>query len=178
MTAASSTRNGFTLLEILLVMAILIIISAVCLPTINAMYGDTRVRGAADEIRRAWAEARSRAIDNGTPYRFSVMFDKTRYRVAPDTDDFWSSVPADGSTDSPQALSESLPDGINFTRDTKSRFGNEQNGWTQVAVFLPDGTCRADASVAVQDGHGSPLTVTVRGLTGTVMVKNAKQEGR
>jgi prepilin-type N-terminal cleavage/methylation domain-containing protein len=177
MKAHSLTRKGFTLLEILLVMAILIIISAVCLPTINSMYGDTRVHGAADEIRRAWAEARSRAIENGTPYRFSVKFEKIQYRIAPDTDDFWSSAPPEGSTDSPKALSGSLPDGISFTRDTKSHF-SASGDWSTVAVFLPDGTCRADASVAVQDGNGSPLTVSVRGLTGTVMVKNAKQEGR
>jgi hypothetical protein len=142
------------------------------------MYGETRVRGAADEIRRAWAEARSRAIENGTPYRFSVKFDKVQYRIAPNTDEFWSNAPPDGSTDSPKAMSGSLPDGINFTRDTKSKFNSVTNGWTEVAVFLPDGTCRADASIAVQDGNGSPLTVSVRGLTGTVMVKNVKQEGR
>jgi len=176
MSVRSSPRNGFTLLEIVLVMAIVIIISAVCLPTMNAMYADTRVRGAADEIRRAWAEARAHAIDTGKPYRFSVKFEKIEYRVAPDSEDFWNSVP-EGSTDSTAALSNSLPDGINFTRDTKSKFP-ASGEWSTVVVFLPDGTSRADASIAVQEGNGPPLTVSVRGLTGNVSVKNAKQEGR
>ena len=37
-------RSGYTLLEVLLVMAILIIITAVSLPSLDAMYGDLSYR--------------------------------------------------------------------------------------------------------------------------------------
>src|ERR1700677_4854048 len=98
---AVQPRQGYTILEVILVMAIIIIMMAASVPTINSMYGDTRIRGAADEIRGAWAEARTRAIDTGTPVRFAVMKDKEKYRIAPDTPEYW-----DGSKSSTEDESD------------------------------------------------------------------------
>src|SRR5262245_11888443 len=93
-----ASRTGFTLLEVLLVMAILVILVSVALPSLTAMYGEGRVRGAADEVRGVWAEARSRSIDNGVPFRFAVGLGGESYRIAPDTNEYW-----DGSSNNEES---------------------------------------------------------------------------
>src|ERR1700677_299201 len=82
-------RAGYTLVELLAVVAMLIIIGAAFIPSLDGMYGDTRVRGAGDDVRWACSEARSRAIETGVPHRLAIHADNTHYRVAPDTDDAW-----------------------------------------------------------------------------------------
>lgn len=172
----SPQRPGYTLLEVILVMAILIILMAVSLPTMYSMYGDTRIRGAADEIRGAWAEARTRAIDTGNPFRFAVEKDKDKYRIAPDGPEFWdgSKGPSEENSDDGNAKIGSLPHGITFEPPSGA---HEDGGWVSVAIFLPDGTCKEDAKVVVREG-GEPLAIVlrVRGLTGVVSVKTSKQD--
>lgn len=169
-------RDGYTLLEVLLVMAILVILVAVSIPSLDAMYGDTRVRGAADDVRGAWAEARARAIDTGVGHRFAVIPGSERYRVAPDSHDYWDgSKETEADGDDGKVLTGSLPSGIVF--DIKQDLPEEAGGWRVIATFLPDGTCRDDARVVVQPSDGgSPLIVSVRGLTGIVTVRTPKQE--
>ena len=65
-------RPGFTLIEVLLVMAIILIMAAVAFPTLSAMWGDVRAKAAADQVRAAWTEARARAIEDNRAYRFAV----------------------------------------------------------------------------------------------------------
>jgi len=168
-------RPGYTLLEVMLVMAIMVILLAVSMPTMTALYGDTRIRGAADEVRGAWAEARSRAIDLGAPFRFGVMKDKEVYRIAPDSPEYWDGTKGGSEHESDDGKDKvgSLPTGIKF--DPPSGAPTE-GGWVSVVTFLPDGTCKSDAQVEIREGN-DPLSfiVSVRGLTGTVSVKTKKQ---
>ena len=173
------SRKGYTLLELLLVLAILIIITAVSLPSLEAMYGDTRIRGAADDVRGAWAEARTRSIDTGLPYKFAVMKDKEKFRIAPDSPEFWDGSKGSGGDadmDDGKDLVGSLPKGIVFklTQDLPEEAG----GWRTIVVFVPDGTCRNDARIVIDEGKSGKqsLAVSVRGLTGIVTVKTKKQE--
>src|SRR5215212_4326353 len=82
-------RPGVTLIEMLLVVAILIALAAVAYPTLSAMYGDVKVKAAADDVRAAWTEARAHAIEDGRPYRFAVEPGTGKFKVAPDADGFW-----------------------------------------------------------------------------------------
>src|SRR5947209_15428910 len=88
-------RSGFTLLEVLCVMAILIILLSLAYPSIEGMYGSVRQTAAADKIRSVFAETRARAIEDGQGYRFAVMPGRDRFRVAPDKSEYW-----DGGGDS------------------------------------------------------------------------------
>ena len=114
----SRRRAGFTLLEVLVVMAILIIMMSVAYLTMQAWYGDTRVKAAADEVRGAWANARAHAIEEGVNYRFAVNFDSGRFKVGPDDTDHWQGSDDAKDTDSigagPLTLRMTLPKGIVF----------------------------------------------------------------
>jgi prepilin-type N-terminal cleavage/methylation domain-containing protein len=171
-----SPRSGFTILEILLVLAILVIIMAVAYPTMEGMYADARVQAAADDVRGAWAEARVRSIDNGVPYRFAVKPNAERYRVAPDLAEFWDGAhdsEADGESEDGKTVLGSLPKDILFKLDGDAP--DSGGGWRTVATFLPDGTCKEDARVVLRADGCQPLVISVRSLTGITRVQPQKQ---
>lgn len=173
---ARSPRSGFTILEVLLVLAILVIIMAVAYPSLEGMYQDTRVQAAADDVRGAWSEARVRAIDSGVPYRFAVKANGERYRVAPDLAEYWegsNDSEGDGESEDGKTLTGSLPKNIVFTLESEAP--DSGGGWRTVAVFLPDGTCKNDAQVVLRADGCQPLVVSVRSLTGITRVQPQKQ---
>ena len=170
-------RRGYTLVEVTLVLALMVIIGAVTYPNIEAAYGGIKVEGASDSVRAAWSEAQAHAVNEGRPYRFDVIPGKGNYRV----------VPA-AATDKP-VLVATLPRGIVFPNPdgSVSPAGNEdtalpdeavgQGQWVTAAVFLPDGTAedgqgaQEDVDVRLQLDGVRPMVVHLRALTGVVTVE-------
>ena len=68
-------RRGYTLLELVLVLAVVVMVSAIAYPSLKGMYGHYKMTGAVDSVRAAWAQARAHAIEEGRPYRFAVVPD-------------------------------------------------------------------------------------------------------
>ena len=189
--AKQPARPAYTLLEVLLVMAIMVLAAAIFYPSVETMYSDTRFTQAADMIRGAWAAARSHAITEGRPYQFAIVPNKGNYRIAPDDTGYWSktgAVPAAADpTSPPLVLSDALPKGLRFSSSDLPQAGPNPgdpsslpaqavppNLWSKKAVFLPDGTSRQDVEV-VFGGRGSrELTLKLRALTGAVTVRWSK----
>jgi prepilin-type N-terminal cleavage/methylation domain-containing protein len=183
-------RPAFTLFELILVLALLVVVGAISYPSINSMGGYFRVTSAADQLRGAWAQARARAMNDGIPYRFGVVPGKGNYRVAPDVGEFWSgngNGHADGGSGSPPlVMEEALPKGVRFStssnvtlRDARgdedtvlAEGATDNSAWTTVAVFMPDGTARTDAEVTLLTSGAKPLLLRMRGLTGVVTNKS------
>jgi type II secretory pathway pseudopilin PulG len=185
-----SRRSAFTLFETVLVMMVLVIVAGVCYPSIKGMYGSYKLNGAVDSVRSAWAEARSRAISEGRPYRFSVEPNGSHYRVAPDSPDYW---PGSGSGDDPNGkgmvLEKALPAGVHFNvsgdskgppPDPPSNSNDEKERpatgtWNTGVVFLPDGSAKDDVKITFQVRGARPTALQLRGLTGNVSVQVVKQ---
>jgi type II secretion system protein H len=167
-------RRGFTLLEVLLVVAVMVIMAAMAYPSIEAMYGDVRLSAAGDQIRGRWADARAKAIEEGRPYRFATQPDG-QYKIAPDTSEFWSgsgdTTETDSNdTDSPSlVVEESLPQGIKFSDESSNSSESTDSGpWQTALKFLPDGTASDDKTITLSaDGYRS-VQLRVRALTGAV----------
>jgi len=184
-------RPAYTLLELVLVIALLGILTALAYPSLDSMYGYYQLTAAADMVRAGWASARGRALDEGRPYRFAVVPNKGNFRVAPDSPDFWSGgdppPPPDGSRP-PLILSDTLPKGIRFaTPDAPAETdqsgdsslptdGVDSGSWSRPVVFLPDGTARDDAEIVFQARGARPILLKLRALTGAVTVKPFKPE--
>jgi prepilin-type N-terminal cleavage/methylation domain-containing protein len=182
-------RPGYTLLEMMLVCAILVIIGALSVPTLASMQGSFKLNAAVDSVRGAWAEARARAIEEGRPYRFSVEPQGSSYRVAPDSPDYWSgSKPENDPNGVGLVLEQSLPAGVRFRvnneaaneesdkADEDLRFDLEEkkvtnSNWSTAVTFLPDGTARDDVTIHFQVRGTKPTCLLLRGLTGTVSVQ-------
>lgn len=167
------TRRGFTLLEVLLVVVVIVLLGAMAYPSIEVMYADVRLNAAADQIRGRWAEARTKAIEDGRPYRFAVQ-PGGQYRIAPDSADFWDGGASDAPADSdapPLEVEESLPAGVGFA-DGGTAADGDSGGWQTIVTFLPDGTASRDVEVIFQsDAARRPLHLKLRGLTGSVTVQ-------
>ncbi|MBO0700466.1 MAG: GspH/FimT family pseudopilin [Zavarzinella sp.] len=172
-------RAGITLVEILLVMAIILALGAIAYPTLSAMYGDVRIKAAADEVRAAWTEARAQAIEEGRPYRFSIEPETGKFRVAPDAGEFWDGSgggPSDDSAPPPHIQEGTLPNGIVF--DVSADLPSDGT-WTTVVVFNPDGTCASDVEVILkEDDDSTPVVVRVRAMTGAVSVRKKSSGDR
>jgi prepilin-type N-terminal cleavage/methylation domain-containing protein len=182
LVVAPRHRRGFTLLELLLVMAILVVLLSIALPSIEAMYGHVRVTAAVDQVRAVWAEARSRAIDDGQAYRFAVMPDTNRYRVAPDNPDFWDGGDSGGASSNGHnatphyVVEDALREGIVFKLGPGMDAGG--GAWTKVATFQADGTSDTDAEVQFHSEWSRPIALRVRSLTGAVTSRTLPAEGR
>lgn len=182
---ARRRRRGYTLMEVVLVMAIMVIFAALGYPSLDAMYAGVKVEGASDAVRAAWAEAQARAVNEGRPYRFAVVPGKGNYRVAPDGSDYWAGgTPAPADPDNPPlVLEKSLPRGMGFTLDGGAPAvdargetalpddGVDPGQWSSTAVFLPDGTAQDDVDITLQLEGARPITVHLRALTGVVTVQ-------
>jgi type IV fimbrial biogenesis protein FimT len=162
-------RPGFTLIELVVVLAILMILAGILIPTLSGMRGGTGLKAGADAVRARMYDAKSRAMDDGIPYRLSMSEDGKTLQIAPDDPTAAADLghPATPSQDKlPDGiLVKVMPqDGVDATVD--------QTGWVRIATFTPDGTCRED-SVDVQvietDNKASvPIRIHIRGTTGVI----------
>jgi prepilin-type N-terminal cleavage/methylation domain-containing protein len=168
-------RRGFTLLEVSLVLAVIVLLAAMAWPSIEAMYDGVRLSAAADQIRARWADARTQAIEEGRPYRFGIIMDEGRFRIAPDTAQHWGgggTAPELSESDTPElVLEESLPNGVRFAEGTGAEWTSEGGAWLTVVRFLPDGTASQDVEIKFESSGSRPLYLRLRGLTGAVTVR-------
>lgn len=184
---ARKRRRGFTLLEVLLATAVLLMLTAVCYPSLRSSYGYYKLTGGIDSVRAAWAMARARAVEEGRPYRFSVEPNGSRFRVAPDRSDYWSgSTPDDDTQGKGLVLEQALPGGVLFSvngqpsaklPEDKSAPGSEDKAtfsgveWSTAVVFLPDGTAKDDLDILFEVRGTRAARVRLRGLTAAVTVQ-------
>ena len=178
-------RSGYTLMELALVLAVLVIVAALTFPLIEPMLSENNVTAARDMVRARWADARGRALEEGRPYRFAVTENTGKFRIAPDDDMYWSgsNTAVNGADDKPLILEGELPEGVLFTTSASAFHGGAAPGpgaeWgLAVAVFLPRGSARDDAQIFFGKAGQRVLGLQLRGLTGAVTdIEDAKESG-
>jgi prepilin-type N-terminal cleavage/methylation domain-containing protein len=180
-------RRAYTLLELLLVIAILALIASITIPSLDVLYGSFKTQAAADSVRGAWATARSRAMEESRAYRFAVVPGRGNFRIAPDDDSFWTGGDPPDDPENPSLIREdALPDKVHFDLagggsgpspasgpdDSPLAVGSVDPGqWVTVAVFQPDGTALQDLEITFRCDGARPITLQLRALTGLTTVK-------
>lgn len=139
---------GFTLVELLLTLAILVTVTAVSVPALRRSQQDAALREAADLVKTRLMQARLAAMDRGEPSSFVAQIDHATFRIQ-----LGSSHPV---------VTDSLPDGVRFVANEK-RAGE----WSSPIWFHPNGTAM-DAVVTLMDARQQTQTIVVRRLTGAV----------
>jgi Tfp pilus assembly protein FimT len=189
--------RGITLLELLLVMAMLVAITALAAPQLAGPLENHRLRKGADQVRTAWSKARVQAMDSGRTFAFRYQPTSNQFLVEPWSadEDYLESAQVTVSgmatpmTQVPvqQDLSyiepEALPDKIVFTaseteadmRDAmlaQQQLPDGTDGqWSSPVFFYPDGTA-STARLVLANSRQCHIMLTLRGLTGVVHVSD------
>jgi prepilin-type N-terminal cleavage/methylation domain-containing protein len=169
MTARHNPRRGFTLFEVLLVMAILVAVATVAVPIFHKSFEVERLRKAADVLRTAWGKARVQAMTTGQTHVFRFQYETNQYVVA-----VWDSGEGMTEASTTTTVAErpgALPDGIVFhaaekLADVRASETDDAGGQTAPQIFFfPDGTT-STAQVLITNNKDRFLKVRLRGMTG------------
>lgn len=171
-----------TLLELLLVLALLLILAAATLPSFTAIKGNVRQKAAADLVRAKLADARARAMEDGVPYRLAFHTDGTRIRVAADGPEFATRASDNPGSFASRATETTLEEATaHVSHDSDDTAPEVDSDWVTVVTVLPDGTCReASVTIEVREKEFPPIRIQVRGVTGSskVLPLNANTPGQ
>jgi len=177
-------RRGVTLVELLLVLALLVIIGALSTPLLANSFSQARLRHGGELLRAAWGKTRLAAMQSGETYVFRYEPEGSRYQTA-----MLSSLNTTGTVGGPAPADESdrntqyseadilrlerseLPEGVVFSSghltDTQQLAGGVggDGNWSSPILFFADGTT-TDAVVILANSQQKSMRVTLRGLTG------------
>lgn len=195
MQVGATTRRlrGFSLLELLVVLTLLVILLSLAAPSIMAPLRGQRLKNAADTICAEFAKARVEAMESGRVRMFRFQRDTGNYMVEPwlrANDTLENNLVGEGDrvvgnsliTQSAEAMTRpgTLAEGVVFmgeqvevdmrsyeTTDGQSAEG--QAGYSRPILFYPDGTT-SDAMVVMKSEDGSMTMVKLRGLTGVAKI--------
>ena len=160
--AQNSLRHGFTLMEIMVVVAIMGLIMAMGVPSILAALKKDGMRKAVSDLTEVCFQARGQAIMQNRIV--SVVFHPGERRFETD---------GGGPGTSPnKATSGVLPDGVDFAMLDINLMDFGASDWCR-ARFYPDGT--SDETVVVLMGRGESEKITLDYATGTPIVSDVNQ---
>lgn len=141
-------RDGFTLVELLIVLAILVVVSAATVPALGRWQRELPMREATSLVKERLLQARLLAIDRGISVAFLFQPNEPRFCLQ------WGNPPVTDAVE--------LPNGIRF-----ASVEQRSAAWSNPIWFHPNGTA-TDAELSLLDDSGSMQRVVVRRLTGTV----------
>jgi prepilin-type N-terminal cleavage/methylation domain-containing protein len=188
----SRPRRAFTLLEVLLTLALLVAISGVTWIALQRPLIRQRLHSAADAMRTQWCQARVDAMKSGHTYAFRYMVRGDRYHLAPQDDP--SVVVASplaqpaasddeglGDDPLPPPVDKTLPQGIRFlpadgggdlasmSYDPETEAAEEGDDWSDPIYFYADGSTSDARLLLAADKHAA-MRLLLRGITGAVTV--------
>ena len=157
-------RSAFTLLEMILVMAILAILAGLSVALIPRMMADSRITVAGDTVRSNWAKMRAKSIQEGRAYVFKYKEKQPNFKIEPYGVTVESSMVVEGE----------LPKDVVFAPG----MGEAVDGWFEAGVIFPDGTAQTDVIVTFGEKEGAQLELRLRAFTGTVTSQEIPAGGR
>lgn len=176
-----------TLVEVLLVLALLVVLAALALPALERPLAGQRLRRAADLVQTEWSHARVEAMSTGRTYvfRFTPASDRYSVQPRPGVETVVETVDGEVAEEAPAPLDpreETLPEGITFLRGVTdedlravealslaAEAEEAPSGDSPPVLFYPDGTS-STARLLLKNEHGRRIEVSLRGLTGVVRV--------
>ena len=189
MMQATMARQGFTLLEMILVLALIGAVGGLILPMVRSSWDYQLVRSTAEQMEVDLARVRLRAVQSGTPYVVEMAAQAESIRGTPYTGDlanagigaggdtrfatanFPAGVAATGLL--PEVVFQGLPEGITL-RDIQVRsslgYIGPSDGQVAGSIwFYPDGTA-SDATIVLANERNEAFPIELRGMTGSTQL--------
>ncbi len=187
----ATQRCGFSLMELIFAMAILLIVAALSIPTIQRSFSRQALVKGAGLLRASMGKARVKAIKSGEIHAVYYMPGESWHGVAP-----FSNAEQQMSIASRRAkksrtrtsaenfAKDLLPRGVIFAQgdaivDARAAQavadeGPGGLGNVKMILFYPDGTSQ-DAQVIIENDKQELMQVNLRGLTGTATSTKIKE---
>lgn len=193
-------RRAFTLLELLLVLAILVVLIGMGTPAVyNSLQGH-RLTISAEQVQTEFMRARVEAMESGRIRMFRFQQETGNFAVAPfvrSSDELEnnlagtsqgigvSSVVLDSVET--ETINGMLEEGVVFAGDNieadirsytlEQEQGGDMDisGWSRPILFYPDGTA-SDATVFLRGNGGTVTSIKLRGLTGIARIQDPDLE--
>jgi len=140
-------RSGFSMLELILVLAIVIVIAALAAPAVDGTINRQSIVSATDRVRVAMGQARVKAIRTGEVHALFFQRGGQWFDVAPLS----------------QQAQLPIPQSNNVSLSIQNRELNEN--WLPRQVRFAASHSQ-DARILLQDNRSSLMAVELRGLTG------------
>ena len=191
-------RSGFSMVELILVLLVIVFMAALVWPSLDGMLADYRLTQAAESVRARWAAARIRAVDEGRAYQFTWSSEEGQYRLTPvesaTSGGVGSVMRPSGVSPSPAnepGIEEALAEGLRFgpapqMAEATGLVGNmqpaareagfaagETSALSGTIFFYPDGTT-SDAVLVINDARDWSVELKLRGLTGVISVSETR----
>ncbi len=178
-------HSGFTLLEMLIVLAILAVLASTAYPALRGSLEKSRLHEAAKQVRIELARARVAAIEWGVIWQF-------RFQEGGSVFELSRSLPPDENLqlawDDGQTMTtfgeQTLPEGITFApleTPEATQAAPLQDGvpvaqqWSSPLFFYPNGRS-SNVRIRLSGSQGRFIDLTLRGMTGTAKVGRLQQE--
>lgn len=185
-------RRGFTLIEMLLVLGVMVILLGIAYPSLSTFRLEQQLKQGAELVRLQMKQARLRAMESGLEYQFRYEPGGKQFVVVPAE---YSAIQAQqvanqqsGNTQ-PQSVywkaHGKFEAKVNFSKTTFDQGITPQPlpkefltgfdkpddlsrvAWAAPLVFQTDGSAR-DFAVEIENEKGAYVTLSVRGITGAV----------
>ncbi|MDA0587806.1 MAG: type II secretion system protein [Planctomycetota bacterium] len=176
-------RSGFTLIEVLLVVAIMMTMVGLAWTPLLRSWGDHRLKAATEDVRSTLAGTRIQALENDATWQFRYEPGGNHFVRVP-----YQTAETEGTSVVFGRMSLILPAGMTFSENNSAGIARsepltaldvqgladagELTGlpWSQPILFYSDGTA-TEVMFQVIDDQAGEMTVSVRDLTGAVSVK-------
>lgn len=144
-------RRGMTLIEILLVLALVVLIGSMVAPVFNGVFSTVRLRRGGDQVIAQWSAARMRAIETGEVQQFRFTPETGKLVVEPWTGVLGTGADARRSTGTASTNSSSAPAG-GTTSTTTAASSTAATGTAKTTnVTLPEEVIFHAGELAVED---------------------------
>lgn len=176
------THRAVTLVEVLLVLALLVVLAAVAWPSLEPSLASVELRKSADRIRMEWTRARVESLSTGSTILFRYEPQGNLYCLQRQPEPQFS--PGAAESVSAQLVEDSqsreyfLPEKISFLESEisdgavgslETNLDSAAGEWSEPITFYPDGSA-SDARLVLGNERQQCIEISLRGLTGTVRV--------
>ncbi|MGL4514257.1 MAG: GspH/FimT family pseudopilin, partial [Lacipirellulaceae bacterium] len=165
--SSAAPRRAFTLVEVLLVLALVVAAGAISAPLWSRSLDRTRADGAAEALRTAWSDARLEAMRRGAPLWFQPLLGTSDYQLVTLAEAHGGATPA-APGGGPPTTSQRL-DGALFRELALAPPGAVEPTPVAGLAFSPDGSTQ-DGYAVIEAESGARRRVSLRGLTGAVTI--------
>lgn len=173
MNHTQTLRTGFTLVELLLVLTLLVVIAGFTAAALEGSLLQSKVRKGVDQVRTAWSEARLQAVSGGQRLAFTCLIGGRDYRVSACND---LVIPTDAEQVAASSNTNQLPEGVVFrtveaapsttATQVAATVPPTDGQWSSPIVFNPDGTSY-DGRLVIESDTGRQVQLLLRGVTCT-----------